>query len=89
MKKSYVIIICRNGQAEKIPLKNKKAKDKWLYDYFTTGEEKWWTWDKYCLLGNGQISFEKWVKLFLKRNECSIYQSFYIRQGKILLIKEL
>lgn len=87
IKKYYLINICHNGKLDIIRCETKKEKWKWLFDYFTTGEEKWWAWKEYQAHGAGNYTFEDFVKHLIKQYSGSIY-SIPIRKGKIIVIQE-
>ena len=90
MKKYYTVskIVDFN---EKIIFQGSKRKlEKWLYDYFTIGEEKWWAWNRFNqLITNPNITFEKYVQLLSKqRKEFGSIRTIRIRKGEMLLIRE-
>lgn len=87
MKKAiYKIIVVENGRQETYELENKKAKDKWLYEYLTC-QERMWAWEQW---GNSiHKTFEKWFKEFIKPKwKESNLQSFRINKTLILIKKE-
>lgn len=83
-KATYKIIVVNSGMQETYELENKKAKDKWLYEYLTC-QEKMWAWEQW---GNSNHkTFEKWFKEFIKPKwKESHLQSLRINK-KIILIK--
>ena len=85
-KATYKIIIVSNGKQETYELENKKAKDKWLYEYLTC-QERLWAWEQW---GNSSYkTFEKWFKDFIKPQwEESSLQSLRINK-KLILIKKI
>ena len=87
MKKAiYKIIVVNSGMQETYELENKKAKDKWLYEYLTC-QEKLWAWEQW---GNStHKTFNKWFKEFIKPKwKESNLQSFHINKKRILIKKE-
>ena len=85
-KSYYLINVCHGGTADIIRCETKKEKNKWLFNYFTTGEEKMWAWEKYKQ--SHQTDFHKFVKKLLKESEKQTVQSFLIRKGKVIIIQE-
>jgi hypothetical protein len=85
-KATYKIIVVNSGMHETYELENKKAKDKWLYEYLTC-QEKMWAWEQW---GNSDCkSFDKWFKEFIKPKwKESHLQSFRINK-KLILIKKI
>lgn len=84
-KATYKIIIISDSRQETYQLENKKAKDKWLYEYLANQEAMWalgqW--------GNSNCkTFEKWFKEFIKPQwKGSELQSLRINK-KLILIKK-
>ena len=67
-------------------LENKKAKDKWLYEYLTC-QERLWAWEQWK--NSMHKTFEKWFKEFIKPKwKESNLQSFRINKKLILIKKE-
>lgn len=84
-KATYKIIVAYNGRNETYELENKKAKNKWLYEYLTC-QEKLWAWEQWC--NSGYKTFEKWFKEFIKPEwKESNLQSFRINH-KLIVIKK-
>jgi hypothetical protein len=84
-KATYKIIIISDSRQETYQLENKKAKDKWLYEYLTN-QEKMWAWEQW---GNStHETFEKWFKEFIKPQwKESELQTLRINK-KLILIKK-
>jgi hypothetical protein len=61
----YEIYVVRQGNATPITLQTKKEKNKWLFDYFTKGDGKWWMWEHYNDNAPEKVSFERWTQLYL------------------------
>ena len=61
----YEIYVVRPGNAKPIILQTKKEKNKWLFDYFTKGNGKWWMWEHYNDNAPEKVSFERWTQLYL------------------------
>lgn len=87
MKKiTFKITIVKNGRHEIYEFKNKKAKDKWLYEYLTC-QERVWAWEQWR--NSTHKTFEKWLKEFVKPKwKKSSLQSFRINKKLILIKKE-
>ena len=87
MKKiTFKITIVKNGKYETYELENKKAKDKWLYEYLTC-QEKIWAWEQWK--NSNHTTFKKWFKEFIKpKRKKSNLQSFRINKKLILIKKE-
>ena len=85
-KATYKIIVISSGRQETYKLENKKAKDKWLYEYLTN-QEKMWAWEQW---GNSDCeTFDKWFKAFIKPQwKESELQSLRINKKLILIKKE-
>lgn len=85
-KATYKITVVSNGRQESYELENKKAKDKWLYEYLTC-QERLWAWEQW---GNSDYkTFDKWFKEFIKPKwKESNLQSFHINKKLILIKKE-
>ena len=90
MKKYYTVSKVVDFHEEIIFQGSKCKLEKWLYDYFTIGEEKWWAWNRFNqLIENPNITFEKYVQLLSKqRKEFGTIRTIRIRKGKMLLIRE-
>lgn len=86
-KTYYLIHICHNGKLDTIRCETRKEKRKWLFDYFTTGEEKRWAWEKYQAYGTSKYAFEDFVKYFIKQEKGAIY-TIPIRKSKVIVIQE-
>ena len=87
MKKvTYKIIVASSGQYDTYELENKKAKDKWLYEYLTC-QERLWACEQW---GNSDYkTFDKWFKKFIKPKwKISDLQSLRINKKLILIKKE-
>ena len=85
-KATYKITVVSNGNHETYELENKKAKDKWLYEYLTY-QERMWAWEQWN--NSGYKTFEKWFKEFIKPKwKESNLQSFRINKALILIKKE-
>lgn len=85
-KATYKIIVVSNGSHETYELENKKAKDKWLYEYLTY-QERMWAWEQWN--NGGYKTFEKWFKEFIKPKwKESNLQSLRINKTLILIKKE-
>ena len=84
-KATYKITIVENGRYKTCELENKKAKNKWLYEYLTCQEKKW-TWEQWQ--NSNCKTLKKWFKQFIKPKwKDSSLQLFYINK-KIILIKK-
>lgn len=85
-KATYKITVVNNGSYTTYELENKKAKDKWLYEYLTY-QERLWAWEQW---GNSDYkTFDKWFKEFIKPKwKESNLQSFRINKKLILIKKE-
>jgi hypothetical protein len=85
-KATYKITVVNNGSYTTYELENKKAKDKWLYEYLTY-QERLWAWEQW---GNSDYkTFDKWFKEFIKPTwKESNLQSFRINKKLILIKKE-
>ena len=90
MKKYYTVSKVVDYHEEIIFQGSKRKLEKWLYDYFTIGEEKWWAWNRFNqLIESPNITFEKYVLLLSKqRKEFGTIRTIRIRKGKMLLIRE-
>lgn len=90
MKKYYTVSKVVNDYEEIIFQGSKRKLEKWLYDYFTIGEERWWAWNRFNqLIKNPNITFEKYVQLLSRQSkEFGTIRTIRIRKGKILVIKE-
>ena len=85
-KATYKIIVVENGRQETYELENKKAKDKWLYEYLTC-QERMWAWEQWE--NSIHKTFEKWFKDFIKPQwKESNLQSLRINKTLILIKKE-
>lgn len=85
-KATYKIIIISNGRQETYELENKKAKDKWLYEYLTC-QERMWVWEQWK--NSDYKTVEKWFKEFIKPKwKESNLQSLRINKTLILIKKE-
>jgi len=85
-KATFKITIVDNGRHETYEFKNKKAKDKWLYEYLTS-QERLWAWEQWK--NSMHKTFEKWFKEFIKPKwKESNLQSFRINKKLILIKKE-
>ena len=85
-KATFKITIVENGRHEIYEFENKKAKDKWLYEYLTC-QERLWAWEQW---GNStHKTFDKWFKEFIKPKwKESNLQSFRINKKLIVIKKE-
>jgi hypothetical protein len=84
-KATYKITIVENGRHKTYEFENKKAKNKWLYEYLTC-QEKMWAWEQWKK--STHKTFEKWFKQFVKSKwKESDLQVFYINK-KIIVIKK-
>lgn len=85
-KATYKLIVVETGGQQTYKLENKKAKDKWLYEYLTC-QERLWAWEQWN--NSGYKTFEKWFKEFIKPQwKESHLQSFRINKKLILIKKE-
>ena len=85
-KTTFKITIVKNGRHEIYEFENKKAKDKWLYEYLTC-QERVWAWEQWK--NSPHKTFEKWLKEFVKpKLKKSNLQSFRINRKLILIKKE-
>ena len=85
-KATYKITVVKNGRHETYELKNKKAKNKWLYEYLIC-QEKFWAWEQWK--DSNCKTFEKWFKQFVKPKwKGSSLQLLYINKKLILIKKE-
>lgn len=85
-KETYKIIVASGGQYDTYELENKKAKDKWLYEYLTC-QERLWAWEQWR--NSPYKTFEKWFKEYIKPQwKESDLQSFRINK-KLILIKKI
>jgi hypothetical protein len=85
-KATYKITVVENGRQETYELENKKAKDKWLYEYLTC-QERLWAWEQWGK--STHKTFDKWFKEFIKPKwKESNLQSFRINKKLILIKKE-
>ena len=85
-KATFKITIVENGRQETYEFENKKAKDKWLYEYLTC-QERAWAWEQWK--NSMHKTFEKWFKEFIKPKwKESNLQSFRINKKLILIKKE-
>ena len=82
----YLINVCENGTVQTVRCESWKEKEQWLIEYFSS-TEKWWAWDKYSEYAGGTITFEKFIKMLIKRNSNTSNQTFYIRKGKAIIIQ--
>lgn len=89
MKRYFTISIVECGNEKIVYQGNQRKVEKWLYDYFISGEEKWWAWHRFNnLIENPNITFEKYVKLLTKIDKAfQTIKTIRIRQGKMLLIR--
>lgn len=81
----YEIYTAKLGKATSITLQTKKEKNKWLFDYFTKGNGKWWLWERY----NNEptkVSFESWTKLYLSTFDKTIGEKQIYRTDKETII---
>jgi hypothetical protein len=85
-KATYKIIVIDNGGQRTYELENKKAKDKWLYE-FLTYQERLWAWEQWKK--SVYKTFNKWFKQFIKPKwKESNLQSFHINKKLIVIKKE-
>jgi hypothetical protein len=85
-KATYKITVVNNGSHETYELENKKAKDKWLYEYLTY-QERMWACEQWH--NSTHKTFEKWFKEFIKPKwKESNLQSLRINKTLILIKKE-
>lgn len=85
-KATYKITVVNNGSYTTYELENKKAKDKWLYEYLTS-QERMWAWEQWQ--NSIHKTFEKWFKDFIKPQwEESDLQLLRINKKLILIKKE-
>ena len=87
MKIIYEIVICNQGKVESYSFNSEKQRRKWLFDYFTIGEEKNWAWEKYeqAIPLSVNVSFEKYVKLMIKHK--FTLKIFRIRPHKHIILR--
>jgi hypothetical protein len=85
-KATYKITVIDNGGQRKYELKNKKEKNKWLYDYLTC-QERLWAWEQWA--NSTYKTFDKWFKEFIKPQwKVSNLQSLRINKTLVLIKKE-
>lgn len=84
--KYYLINLCHNGMITTIRCETKKEKDKWLYDHFTVGNEKWWAWEQFQ--ESYEKTFDKFVKKLIKKEHNSRFQTFALDIGEYIIIQE-
>ena len=85
-KTTYKIIVINHGGQQTYELKNKRAKNKWLYE-FLTHQERLWAWEQWK--SSAYKTFNRWFRQFvkLKWKESSL-QSLRVNKKLILIKKE-
>lgn len=86
-KKYYKIIIYLHGNSHTISALSEKEKNKWLYNYFTCGDENRWAYDCYKKSGT-QETFEKYIKRSIQKDKTNRVQLFRIRSGKYIIVED-
>lgn len=89
----YEINIFTNGKREIVNCLSEKEKNYWLITYFTLGAERFWAYDRYqeyveerAKKEKWAVSFEKFIKRFVKSHKDKDIQSFLIRPHYIIII---
>ena len=85
----YEIHTVRQGKVTTITLQTKKEKNKWLFDYFTKGNGKWYMWEHYDDNEPANVSFERWTELYLSTFDKTFGQNQTYRADKeIIIVRE-
>ena len=85
----YEIHTVRQRQTTTITFQTKKEKNKWLFDYFTKGDGKWWMWERYDNNAPANVSFERWTKLYLSTFDKTFGENQTYRTDKeIIIVRE-
>lgn len=88
-KKYYEIHTVRQRQTTTITLQTKKEKNKWLFDYFTKGDGKWWMWERYNDNAPAKVSFERWTELYLSTFDKTFGENqTYLTDKEIIIVRE-
>ena len=91
MKKKYYYEIhtVRQRQTTTITLQTKKEKNKWLFDYFTKGDGKWWMLEHYDENAPANVSFERWTQLYLSTFDNTFGENqIYLTDREIIIVRE-
>ncbi len=85
----YEIHTVKQRQITTITLQTKKEKNKWLFDYFTKGNGKWWMWEHYDENAPANVSFERWTELYLSTFDKTFGENQTYRTDKeIIIVRE-
>ena len=85
----YEIHTIKQRQTTTITLQTKKEKNKWLFDYFTKGDGKWGMWELYEKNAPANVSFERWVELYLSTFDKTFGANQTYRTNKeIIIVRE-
>ena len=88
-KYCYEIHTVRQRQTTTITLQTKKEKNKWLFNYFPKGNGKWWMWELYENNAPANVSFERWVELYLSTFDKTFGENQTYRTDKeIIIVRE-
>lgn len=85
-KKSYEIIVVGQGNSKIFTFQTKREKNKWLFDYFTKGDGKWWMWEMYEENAPAKVSFERWTQLYLSTFDKTFGENQTYRTNKAIII---
>ena len=92
MKKKYyyeIHTVRLGNNTTTITLQTKKEKNKWLFDYFTKGDGKWWMWEHYNDNAPEKVSFERWTQLYLSTFDKTFGANQTYRTDKeIIIVRE-
>ena len=85
----YEIYTAKLGKVTSITLQTKQEKNKWLFDYFTKGNGKWWMLDHYDNNAPTNVSFERWTELYLSTFDKTFGEKqFYRTDKETIIIRE-
>ena len=85
----YEIYVVKTGNKNPITLQTKKEKNKWLFNYFTKGDGKWWMWECYDNNAPANVSFERWVELYLSTFDKTFGENqTYQTDKEIIIVRE-